>query len=102
MHSLPCHHNLEKWLDEYIEAAGIAGERKTPLFRTAADRSGKKLTANGLYQQDAYRMIGPRCAAAWERSKTALWPLKSVSICPPHNYFGCVNPAAPGVSAPRP
>ena len=60
LHSLPCHHNLEAWLDEYITAAGIAADRKGPLFRTAADRSGRTLTGNALYQQDAYRMIRRR------------------------------------------
>jgi site-specific recombinase XerD len=64
LHSLPCHHNLEAWLDEYITTAGIAADRKGPLFRTAADRSGRTLTGNGLYQQDAYRMIRRRAETA--------------------------------------
>lgn len=64
LHSLPCHHNLEAWLDEYISAAGIASDRTGPLFRTAADRSGLVLTKNSLYQQDAYRMIRRRAAPA--------------------------------------
>jgi integrase/recombinase XerD len=33
-HALPCHHNLEQYLDEYIAAAGIAGDPDGPLFRT--------------------------------------------------------------------
>jgi site-specific recombinase XerD len=30
-HELPCHHNLEKYLDEYVAAAGIAGDPEGPL-----------------------------------------------------------------------
>jgi site-specific recombinase XerD len=63
LHSLPCHHNLDAYLEAYIEAAGIAQDPKGPLFRTAADRSGRALTRNALYQQDAYRMIRRRAAA---------------------------------------
>ena len=64
LHSLPCHHNLDAYLEQYINAGGIADARKGPLFRTAVDRSGKTLTGNGLWQQDAYRMIRRRARAA--------------------------------------
>ena len=33
-HELPCHHNLEAYLDEYIKAAGLADEPKSHLYRT--------------------------------------------------------------------
>ena len=33
-HEVPCHHNLEQYLDEYIAAAGIAGDPDGPFFRT--------------------------------------------------------------------
>jgi site-specific recombinase XerD len=55
-HEVPCHHNLEKFLDEYIAAAGVAEDAAGPLFRTVAGRTGN-LTNNSLWQQDAYRMI---------------------------------------------
>jgi integrase/recombinase XerD len=64
LHTLPCHHNLDRYLEEYIAAAGLAGDLKGPLFRTARDRSGLALTENGLWQQDAYRMIQRRAKAA--------------------------------------
>ncbi len=54
-HEVPCHHNLELYLDEYIAAAGIAGDADGPLFRTAAGKTGE-LTGNPMWQQDAYRM----------------------------------------------
>ncbi len=62
-HEVPCHHNLEEYLDDYIEAAGIGGLGGEVLFRTAAGRSGR-LTSNRMWQQDAYRMIQRRAKAA--------------------------------------
>jgi len=47
------------YLDEYIAAAGIAGEPDAPLFQTAAGKTGK-LTGKAMWQQDAYRMIQRR------------------------------------------
>ena len=42
-HEMPCHHNLEKYLTEYIEGSGIADDPKGPLFRTLG-RKTKQLT----------------------------------------------------------
>jgi site-specific recombinase XerD len=39
VNEMPCHHKLEEYLDAYIKAAGIADDRKGPLFRAAL---GKK------------------------------------------------------------
>ncbi len=38
LHSLPCHHNLDAYLEQYISAGGIADDPKGLLFRTAVDR----------------------------------------------------------------
>ena len=62
-HDVPCHHNLDHFLDEYIAAAGIAGDDNGYLFRTTMRRSGI-LTEKPLHQQDAYRMIQRRAKAA--------------------------------------
>ena len=62
-HEVPCHHNLELFLDAYIAAAGIAADPDAPLFQTAAGRTGQ-LTGKPLWQQDAYRMIQRRAKAA--------------------------------------
>jgi integrase/recombinase XerD len=53
------HHNLDPYLDKYIQAAGIAEDRKGPLFRTMRGRSGE-LTDNALLQSDVWRMIRRR------------------------------------------
>src|SRR5215831_6513257 len=60
-HEVPCHHNLEKYLDQYITAAEIADDPDGPLFRMAAGKTGE-LTRNPMWQQDAYWMIQRRAA----------------------------------------
>jgi len=35
-HEMPCHHNLEHYLVEYIDGCGLREDRKGPLFRTIA------------------------------------------------------------------
>jgi len=62
-HEMPTHHNLDRYLEEYITAAGIAQDRKEPLFRTTRGRSGE-LTDNSLLQSDVWRMIRRRALAA--------------------------------------
>jgi integrase len=60
-HEVPCHHNLEKYLDEYIAAAGIAGDPDVPLFRTTGRKTGEP---QPMWQQDAHRMIQRRARTA--------------------------------------
>jgi site-specific recombinase XerC len=48
----PCHHKLEILLDDYIAAAGIAGDTDGPLFRTTGRSTGK---IHRMGQSDAYR-----------------------------------------------
>jgi len=63
-HMMPCHHALAEALHAYINAAGIAGDRKGWLFRTARGHNGKILSENPMTQPDAWRMIRRRGAAA--------------------------------------
>jgi site-specific recombinase XerD len=60
-HEMPAHHNLEAYLDAYIDAAGLRGDGKTPLFRSAVGRTGT-LTAKPMTPNDAWRMIQRRAA----------------------------------------
>jgi integrase/recombinase XerD len=53
-HEAPCIPKLETYLDEYIAAAGIEGDKDGPLFRTTGRSTG---TPHRLTQQDAYRLI---------------------------------------------
>jgi site-specific recombinase XerD len=60
-HEMPAHHNLEAYLDAYIDAAGIRETGKAPLFRSAAGRTGT-LTEKPMNRVDAWRMIQRRAA----------------------------------------
>ena len=55
-HEMPCHHNLEAYLDAYLQAAGIVEAKKSPLFRSARGRTGE-LTESAMNRTDVYRMI---------------------------------------------
>jgi integrase/recombinase XerD len=55
-HSMPCHHHLETYLQDYIEAARLADDREGPLFRTTVRRTGV-LSGRPMTQSDAWRML---------------------------------------------
>src|SRR3974390_2529093 len=67
-HEMPAHHNLEAYLDAYIQAASIQEEGKSPLFRSAVGRTGV-LTATPMNRIDAYRMVQRRAADLGMRIK---------------------------------
>ncbi|MGH9759379.1 MAG: tyrosine-type recombinase/integrase [Blastocatellia bacterium] len=62
VNEMPCHHNLETYLDEYVHGAGIADDRKGPFFRTAIGKTGQ-LTDQAMTRADVYRMIKRRARA---------------------------------------
>jgi site-specific recombinase XerD len=62
-HTLPCHHELEGYVDAYRDAIGIGHEKGTPLFRSAMRRTGR-LTDTRLHRIDAFRMVKRRARAA--------------------------------------
>ena len=61
-HEVLCHHNVAIYLDDWIKAAGIAGDNKGPLFR--AIRKGNRLTENPMAREDVLAMIKRRAKAA--------------------------------------
>lgn len=63
VNKMPCHHNLEAYLHEYIEAAGLEAYPKTPLFRSARGRTGV-LTEKELDRRNAWAMVRKRARAA--------------------------------------
>jgi integrase/recombinase XerD len=63
VNEMGCHHKLEQFLDEYLEAAGIRDERKGPLFRAAIGRTGK-LSAKPMSRVDAWYMVRRRAKDA--------------------------------------
>jgi integrase/recombinase XerD len=62
LHTVAAHRNAEKYVDAYLDAAGIAGEKKTPLFRSIDAR--RQLTDRPMTRGDALRMIKRRAKAA--------------------------------------
>lgn len=63
VNEMPCHHNLELYLDEYIQAAGIGDDRKEPLFRSAIGKTGQ-LSAGPMSRVDVWRMVQRRAGDA--------------------------------------
>nr|WP_200985541.1 tyrosine-type recombinase/integrase [Rhizobium rhizogenes]QCL10657.1 phage integrase, N-terminal SAM-like domain protein [Rhizobium rhizogenes] len=60
---LPCHHSLETYLDDYLDAAELKETPRSPLFQTIR-RGTEKLSGNALPQANAYAMIQRRASAA--------------------------------------
>jgi site-specific recombinase XerD len=63
-HLMPCHHALAEALHAYINAAGIAEDRKGVLFRTSSGHNGNALSDQAMDQSAAWRMIRRRAVAA--------------------------------------
>jgi integrase len=61
---MPCHHALAEALRAYIDAGGLAEDRKGWLFRTSRGHDGAVLSDKPMGQPDAWRMIRKRAAAA--------------------------------------
>jgi len=61
VNEMPCHHKLEFYLDEYIKTAGIEGDRKGPLFRTALGKTGQ-LSNRPMGRTDIWYMVQRRAA----------------------------------------
>jgi integrase len=76
---MPVHHKLEQSLDEYLDAAGIREAGKTPLFRSAAGKTGR-LTENPMHRVDAYQMIRRRTAEAGFKIKLGCHVFRATGI----------------------
>ena len=60
-HAVPVHHKAEAYLDAYLDAAGIAAEKGTPLWRSMPRAGG--LGARRMNRVDVFRMIKRRVKA---------------------------------------
>jgi len=78
-HEMPAHHKLEQFLDEYLAAAGIREDGKTPLFRSAAGKTGV-LTDKPMNRVDAYRMVRRRRAEAGFKIKLGCHVFRATGI----------------------
>jgi site-specific recombinase XerD len=77
-HEMPCHHNLESWLHEYIDGAQL-DSAKGYLFRSAAGRTGT-LSETPMSQADVFRMVGRRAKAAGIRTRIGCHTFRATGI----------------------
>ncbi|MBN9523429.1 tyrosine-type recombinase/integrase [bacterium] len=62
IHPVPAHHTAEEYLDEYLLAARIGEDKKTPLFQSIGPRG--LLTGRPMTRNDAFRMVKRRAKRA--------------------------------------
>ena len=79
VNEMPCHHKLEAYLDEYIKAAGIADDRKGPLFRAAIRRT-KKLSDHAMSRTDVWYMVRRRAIDAEIETPTGCHTFRATGI----------------------
>lgn len=77
-HDVPAHHNAEAYLDAYMEAAGIAGDKKGPVFRSI-DRH-RRLTSHPMHRIDVLRMIKRRARKAGLPQSTCCHTFRATGI----------------------
>lgn len=78
-HEVPANHNLDEYLERYIEKVGLAAEPRSPLFRTAAGKTGR-LTSKPMAQADVYRMIRRRAREAGIKTKIGCHTFRATGI----------------------
>jgi integrase len=78
-HEMPAHHNLEAYLDAYVEAAGIRDDGKSPLFRSTSGRTGE-LTLKAMNRIDAWRMIQRRAGGLGMKVKIGCHTFRATGI----------------------
>ena len=62
-HALPCHHNLEQWMNEFLLYSAY-NQSKTPFVFVTIDRKTKKLSDRAMSQSNAYIMVRKRAQEA--------------------------------------
>ncbi|MCC7498588.1 MAG: tyrosine-type recombinase/integrase [Bryobacterales bacterium] len=79
VNDLPCHHNLEQFLDEWLAVSGLAGELEAPLFPSM--RHGRlRQPRLRLPQANVHMMIQRRAAAAGIRTKISCHSFRATGI----------------------
>src|ERR1700687_6175115 len=77
-HEVPCHHLLDEYLDAWIRAGGIGGDKKGPLFPSI--RKGNKITGNPMTRSDVLYMIKRRARDAALPYSTCCHSLRATGI----------------------
>lgn len=79
VNEMPCHHNLESYLQDYLDAAGIRKEGNSLLFRSVLGKTGT-LTENGMGQSDVFRMIRRRARQAGIETKIGAHTFRATGL----------------------
>ena len=77
-YELPCHHNLEQFLDEWLSTTSLAAEPSAPLFPTM--RHGKLTSRHSMAQKEVYEMIRRRAAAGGIATKISCHSFRATGI----------------------
>jgi integrase len=78
VNELPCHHNLDQFLDEWLTAFGLAKEPTSPLFPTM--RHGALVDRTPLTLSAVYRMIYRRALSAGIAAKVSYHSFRATGI----------------------
>ena len=77
-HEVPAHHRAEEYVDAYLEVAGIANEKKKPLFRSLTPR--RELSENRLRRTKVWEMIKRRSRLAGIPESTSCHTFRATAI----------------------
>jgi integrase/recombinase XerD len=75
---LPCHHNLDQYLEEWIAASGLGSEPEAPLFPTL--RYGRLTDRTSLPQANVHMMIQRRARAAGLKTKISAHSFRATGL----------------------
>jgi integrase/recombinase XerD len=77
---LPCHHNLDQYLEEWIAAAGLAAKPEAPLFPTLRHGRLADGELSPLPQANVHMMIQRRAKQAQLRTKISAHSFRATGI----------------------
>ena len=77
-HMVPAHHLAEEYVDAWLAAAGIAGEPKTPLFRSI--NRCREITENSVDRRNVLQMIKRRARNAGLPATTCCHTFRATAI----------------------
>lgn len=92
VNEIGCHHKLEQYLDAYIAAAGIADDKKSPLFRTATCKTGT-LSDRAMSRVDAWYLVRLRVKDAWLETAIGNHSFRAIGITDYLEKGGDINVA---------
>ena len=90
LHQVPAHHNAEKYLDEFLRAAGLE-DKKAALFQTMTPR--RELSGRAMHRNDVLRMIRRRARAAGLPEGTCCHTFRATGITAYLNNGGTIENA---------